>query len=180
MRLDRQKACLLVVDIQEKMCAAMERESLARLVNRTRALIEGAKALELPIIATEQYPKGLGPTIPEVRSSLPEGARPVEKTEFSCAVPGVMRAIGTRQQVLLCGMETHVCVFQTARDLSEMGLVPYLCADALLSRTPEDRQIGLERAREIGAVVTTVEGALFDLLGRAGTPEFKKVSAAVK
>jgi nicotinamidase-related amidase len=77
-------------------------------------------------------------------------------------------------------METHVCVFQTARDFLARGLVPYLCADALLSRNAEDKQWGLERARDLGAVVTTAEGALFDLLGRAGTPEFKAVSVAVR
>lgn len=179
-RLDRSKAAVLVVDIQERMVAAMDKEKLARLLNRTRALLEGAKALGLPAVVTEQYPKGLGPTVAEVASALPDGTRAIEKSEFSCAVPAVVEKLSGRPQVLVCGMEAHVCVFQTARDLLERGFVPYLCADALLSRTDEDRHWGLERARDLGAVVTTVEGALFDLLGCAGTPEFKRVSAAVK
>ena len=180
MRLDRSKAAVLVVDIQERMVAAMDKEKLARMLNRTRALLEGAKALGLPVVVTEQYPKGLGPTMAEVTQALPEGTRAIEKLEFSCAVPPVLERLAGRPQVLLCGMETHVCVFQTARDLLEKGAVPYLCADAILSRTDEDRRWGLERARDLGAVVTTVESALFDLLVKAGTPEFKKVSAAVK
>ncbi|MBI5546255.1 MAG: isochorismatase family protein [Deltaproteobacteria bacterium] len=180
MRLERSKAAVLVVDVQERMVAAMDPSRMARLVNRTRALIEGAQALGLPLIVTEQYTRGLGATVAEVARAFPEGLRPVEKLEFSCAVPAVMEQLGGRLQVLLCGMEAHVCVFQTARDLLERGRVPYLCADALLSRNEEDRRLGIERARELGAVVTTVEGALFDLLGKAGTPEFKRISAAVR
>ncbi|MGI5862662.1 MAG: isochorismatase family protein [Myxococcales bacterium] len=180
MRLERTKAALLVVDIQERMCAAMDQEKLQRMTNRCRALIEGAKAMRLPIIVTEQYSKGLGPTVEPLRAVLPDGTRAIEKNQFSCALPEVLDALADRKQVLLCGMETHVCVFQTARDLLERGLMPYLCADALLSRTAEDKRWGLERARDLGAVVTTAEGALFDLLGCAGTPEFKVVSAAVR
>ena len=179
-RLDRTLAAVLVVDIQERMVAAMESALLARMLNRAVALLQGAQALGLPVLVTEQYPKGLGRTIEQIASALPEGAPVIEKIEFSCAVPEVMERLKERRQVLLCGMEAHVCVFQTARDLLEKGWVPYLCADALLSRTAEDRQIGLERARELGAVVTTVECALFDMLGKAGTPEFKRVSAAVR
>ncbi len=180
MKLDPRQAAILVVDIQERMVAAMEPERLARMLNRSRALLEGAKAMDLPVVVTEQYPKGLGPTVPGIASALPQGLRPIEKVEFSCVVPAVREALSKRTQILLCGMETHVCVFQTARDLLLEGKVPYLCADAILSRTEEDRCWGLERARDLGAVITTVEGALFDLLGRAGTPEFKRVSAAVK
>ena len=179
-RLDRTEAALLVVDIQERMCAAMDPEKLARMTNRARALIVGAGALGLPVVVTEQYSKGLGPTLEPLRAALPEAARSVEKNQFSCSLPEVLEALCGRRQVLLCGMETHVCVFQTARDFLEKGIVPYLCADALLSRTEEDKRWGLERCRDLGAVVTTAEGALFDLLGCAGTPEFKAVSAAVK
>lgn len=178
-RLDRGNAALLVVDIQERLCAAMEPKALERMVKRSIAAIAGAKALGLPIVVTEQYPKGLGPTLPAIKEALGE-ARPVEKVSFSCALDEVVAKLGGRKQVLVVGMETHVCVFQTARDLSERGLTPFLCADALLSRTEEDRQVGLELGRGAGAVVTSVEAALFDLLGRAGTPEFKAISAAVK
>jgi nicotinamidase-related amidase len=177
-RLERDKAALLVVDIQERLLAAMPPEAAERLVRRTVAAIQGARALGLPVVATEQYPKGLGPTVPAVRETL--AVTPIEKVQFSCALPSVLEALHGRTQVLLTGMETHVCVFQTARDLAERGATPYLCVDAVLSRTEADRQVGLELCKEAGAVVTSVETALFDLLGKAGTPEFKAVSQAVK
>lgn len=178
-RMDRSKAALLVIDVQERLCAAMEPRALERMVKRTVAAIEGAKALGVPIAITEQYPKGLGATLPAVRQAIAERA-PVEKVSFSCALDEVMRQLSGRTQVMLVGMETHVCVFQTARDLAERGLTPYLCVDGVLSRTEEDRKVGIELCRETGSVITTVEASLFDLLGKAGTPEFKAVSAAVK
>ncbi|MHB8877216.1 MAG: isochorismatase family protein [Myxococcaceae bacterium] len=178
-RLDRSTAALLVVDIQERLCAAMPPAALERLVRRTVALITGARALGLPVVVTEQYPKGLGPTLPVLREAIP-GFAALEKVSFSCVSDEVVAAFGGRRQILMAGMETHVCVFQTARDLASRGLTPYLCADAVLSRTEEDRRVGLELCRGAGAVVTTVESALFDLLGKAGTPEFKAISAAVK
>lgn len=178
-RLTLDQTALLVVDIQERLCAAMDRDALDRMLMRTNAAIEGAQALGLPIILTEQYPKGLGPTHSLVRMRL-GGVKPVEKLEFSAAVPDALAALGQRRQVLVAGMETHICVFQTVRDLAERGLSPFLLADAVLSRSSEDRRVGLELCRDAGAQVVTVETALFDLLGRAGTPEFKKVSAAVR
>jgi nicotinamidase-related amidase len=178
-RLKRDQAALLVVDIQERLSAAMERDALDRMLNRTNAAIEGMKALELPIIVTEQYPKGLGPTHSLVKMRLGNYSA-VEKLEFSACVPDVATRLGDRKQVLLIGMETHVCVFQTVRDLAEKGFTPFLCADAVMSRNPEDRRVGLEMCREAGAHIVTVEAALFDLLGCAGTPDFKKVSAAVR
>ena len=174
----KSQAGLLLVDIQEKLCAAMEAGALERMVQRTRAAIQGAEALGLPMVYTEQYPKGLGPTIPALIGLL-EKARRVEKLSFSCALPEVLSALRCNQ-ILIAGMEAHVCVFQTARDLAQQGLQPYLMVDATLSRTEEDRQVGIALCREVGAVVTTVESALFDLLGKAGSPEFKLVSAAVK
>jgi nicotinamidase-related amidase len=178
-RLKRDQTALLVVDIQERLCAAMERDALDRMLNRTNAAIEGAKALELPVLVTEQYPKGLGSTHSLVKLRLGTYSA-VEKLEFSACVPDVAARLGGRKQVLVIGMETHVCVFQTVRDLVEKGYTPFLCADAVMSRNPEDRRVGLELCREAGAHIVTVETALFDLLGCAGTPEFKKVSAAVR
>lgn len=179
LRLRPQDAALLVVDVQERLCAAMDRDALDRMLARTNAAIEGARALGLPVVVTEQYPKGLGPTHSLVKLRL--GAfRPVEKVEFSAALPDVLAALGERRQVLVAGMETHVCVYQTVRDLAERGYTPRVLADAVLSRAEEDRRVGLELVREAGGRVSTVEAALFDLLGRAGTPEFKRVSAAVK
>ncbi len=178
-RLKREQASLLVVDIQERMCAAMERDTLDRMLNRSNAAIEGARALELPIHVTEQYPKGLGPTHSLVRMRLGDYS-PVEKMDFTACVPDVAAKLGERKQVLVIGMETHICVFQTVRDLVDKGYTPFLCADAVISRNPEDRRVGLEMCREVGAHLVTVEAALFDMLGCAGTPEFKKISAAVR
>jgi len=159
---------LLFTDID--LGAGMDGATLAQLVHAMRP--------GLPIVYTEQYSKGLGPTIPALKELL-DGAHRVEKLSFSCALPEVVSAL-KRSQILIAGMETHVCVFQSTRDLAEQGFDSYLLADAVLSRTEEDRQVGLSLCREVGAVVTTVESALFDLLGKAGTPEFKLISAAVK
>jgi nicotinamidase-related amidase len=178
-QLERKHTALLVVDVQERLSAAMETAAREHALRRTVALVVGAKALGLPIVVTEQYPKGLGPTVSALRDLLP-GFRAHEKLAFSCASDEVVAAFEGRHQILIAGMETHVCVFQTARDLAARGLKPYLCADAVLSRAEEDRRVGLELCRAAGAVVTSVEAALFDLLGQAGTPEFKAVSAAVK
>jgi nicotinamidase-related amidase len=179
LKLERGSAALLVIDVQERLCAAMDRDQLDRLMNRTVAAIRGARAMGIPVVVTEQYPKGLGPTAALVKVELGD-TRPVEKIEFSAAVDEVVGKLQGRTQVLVAGMETHVCVFQTVRDLTGRGVQPYLCVDAALSRTDEDRRIGVDLCREAGAVITTVEAALFDLLGKAGTPEFKVVSNAVR
>jgi nicotinamidase-related amidase len=178
-KLDRTKAALLVVDIQERLAAAMEPQAFDRMKKRTLAAIAGAKALGLPIVVTEQYPKGLGHTLPEVMSAV-GASTPVEKVNFSCMVPDVEKQLEGRTQILLTGMETHVCVFQTARDLSDRGKLPVLLTDAVLSRTDAEKQLGMSLVKESGGLVSSVETALFDLLGKAGTPEFKAVSAAVK
>ena len=137
--------------------------------------------LVLPVLATELYPKGLGRTLPSLRELLL--AAPMEKMEFSCGanqeVARQILATG-RKQALVVGMEAHVCVFQTARDLAETDAVPWILADAVLSRNEEDRQVGLALCRDVGSIISTVESALFDLLGKAGSPEFKLVSQAVK
>ncbi|MDP2271941.1 MAG: isochorismatase family protein [Archangium sp.] len=178
-RFTKAAGALLVVDVQERLGAAMPADRLERVLNRTRAAIEGAKALGLPIIVTEQYPKGLGPTISAVKELIPAFA-PVEKLEFSAVVPGVLQQLAPRTSVLVVGMETHVCVFQTVRALQEAGMTPYLAVDAVLSRTQVDYETGLGLCRDAGAKMTTVEAALFDALGRAGGPAFKTISAAVK
>ena len=179
LKLERKDAALLVIDVQERLCGAMRPEPLERMLNRTGALIEGARAMGLPIAFTEQYPKGLGPTLPALLAKVP-GASPHEKLRFSAALPEVLEALGGRKQVIVAGMETHVCVYQTVRDLAAAGVTPFLAADAVISRTDEDRQVGLSLCAQAGAVTTTAEAALFDLLGEAGTPEFKVVSRAVK
>jgi nicotinamidase-related amidase len=179
-RLDRARTVVLVVDVQERLCPAMPPGDLARLVKYTKALLGAARALELPVLATEQYPKGLGHTLPELRELLPP---PLQKLHFSCgADPGFAAALAAtgRRQVVMAGMETHVCVFQTARDLAEAGYEVFVCADAVASRTDEHRQVGLTLCHEAGATVTTAETAIFDLLHQCATPEFKAVAPLVR
>lgn len=178
-RFTREQGALLVIDVQDRLAAAMSPERLARVVNRTKAAIEGAKALGLPIAATEQYPKGLGPTLKVIAEAIPDFA-PVEKVEFNAFLPKIRETLSPRPSVLVVGMEAHVCVFQTVRALKEAGLSPYVAVDAVLSRNDADYQTGLALCRELGAQLTTVEAALFDAVGRAGSPEFKAVSNAVK
>lgn len=180
-KLDRTKAAVLVVDIQSRLTPAMPPEALARVIKYSRALVGMARELKLPVLATEQYPKGLGPLVPELREVLP--SPPLEKVHFSCvADPGFAAALERtgRRQVIVCGMETHVCVFQTVRDLVAAGYEVHVCADAVSSRTEEHRRVGLELCREAGAVVSLAETAIFDLLHRAATDEFRKVSPLVK
>jgi nicotinamidase-related amidase len=181
LKLERTKAAVLVVDIQARLTPAMPPDALARVVKYTRALVGMAKELGLPVLASEQYPKGLGPLIPEVKDILP--SPPLEKVHFSCgADPGFAAALEKtgRRQVVVCGMETHVCVFQTVRDLLSHGYEVHVCADAVSSRTEEHRRVGLELCRQAGAIVTTAETAIFDLLHQAGTAEFRKVAPLVK
>jgi nicotinamidase-related amidase len=175
----RDSAALLVIDVQERLCAAMDEKALARVVNRTVAAIAGARALGIPVVVTEQYPKGLGPTLKAVKDATSSFA-PVEKVEFSAWLPQVREQLTGRSQVLVVGMEAHVCVFQTTRDLLQAGLTAFVAEDAIISRTETDRQAGVRLCERAGAVITTVEAALFDALGRAGSPEFKAVSSAVK
>jgi nicotinamidase-related amidase len=151
----------------------------AGIVRRIGLLVEGAKILGVPVQATEQYPKGLGPTVPELAGTLP--AR-LEKLSFSCAalpeVAGSFRAKGV-QKVLLAGVETHVCVLQTALDLLHEGFQVYLAADATGSRHETDRDFGLRRLDKSGVILTTAEAALFEWTEKAGTPEFKQISRLI-
>ncbi len=179
-RFTREASALLVIDVQERLAAAMRPDALERLLNRTIAAIAGARALGMPIVVSEQYPKGLGPTMKAVRDALGPDLPAIEKLAFSAWLPQVQQQLATRPNVLVIGMETHVCVFQTVRDLAEAGLTPWLATDAVLSRTAVDHQAGLALAASAGAILTTVETALFDALGKAGGPDFKAISAAVK
>lgn len=181
--LDRDDTVLFVIDIQERLGAAMDPAKLERVVRNTGILIQTAKTLGLPVFVTEQYPKGLGRTLPSLIELLPEGVVPVEKVAFSCgAVKELARDLfgSSRRQVLITGMETHVCVFQTVRDLAAGGYAPFVARDAVLSRTQENHDTGLELMRATGATVTSTEAIVFDLLGTAGTPEFKALSPLVK
>lgn len=183
LKLRREDAAVLVIDVQERLVAAMGPERGDGVVRATRMLVEGARVLGLPVIATEQYPRGLGPTVDAVRSALPPDCPPIEKTSFSCLASDEVRAAidaTGRRQWIVAGMEAHVCVYQTVRDLAAAGNDVFVASDAVLSRTDANVQVGLGLAREACAVATCVEAVLFDLLGHAAGPEFKAISALVK
>jgi nicotinamidase-related amidase len=178
-RLDRNAAALAVIDIQERLTPVMW--NFAPVEKYARAMILAAREMGLPVLATEQYPKGLGATIPPIREAL--GGAPLVKMHFSCGCDeGFKKALAAtgKKQVMVVGMEAHVCVFQTVRDLLEQGYEVFVCADAITSRFEEHRRIAIEQMRDLGAVITSAETCIFDLLHVAGTPEFKKVSALVK
>jgi nicotinamidase-related amidase len=174
--LDRARAALVVVDVQEAFRPAVgEFESVA---HNAGVLVQGARALGLPLVVTEQYPKGLGSTVPEVAEHL-EGAKPLEKVVFSaCRADGF--DLDGRDQALVCGIEAHVCVEQTVQDLLDRDVEVHVAADAVTSRTALNRRLGLEKMERSGAWVTSTEMALFELVGRAGTPEFKQIQGLVK
>jgi nicotinamidase-related amidase len=178
-RLDRKNAAVLVIDVQERLVPVMW--NFPPVEKYAKAMILAGRELGLPVLCTEQYPKGLGPTIASIREILP--SPPLVKLHFSCgADPAFTRALAEtgRKQVIAVGIESHVCVFQTCRDLLEQGYQVFVCADAVTSRFEEHRRVALELLRDLGAVITSAECSIFDLLHEAGTPEFKKVSAFVK
>jgi nicotinamidase-related amidase len=170
--LSRERAALVVVDVQE---GFRRYDSFAGVAEGCAKLVQAARILAVPTLVSEQYPKGLGHTAPEVGL---EGEPRIEKTVFSAARAEGFDLDG-REQVIVCGIETHVCVSQTVHDLLGRGLDVHVPADAVGSRHALDYERGLERLQLAGAVVSTVESVLFELLGAAGTPEFKAVQRLV-
>ena len=174
------EAVLVIVDVQGKLAQLMyERD---RLYHSLRTLIKGFQVLQIPILWLEQYPKGLGPTVPEIAELLADGS-PIAKVCFSgCGEAEFVERLKDvdRRQVLIAGIEAHVCVYQTVRDLLADGYHVEVVADAVSSRTAENRQIGLDRMAGAGAAITSVEMTLFELMEKAGTPEFKEIVGLVK
>ena len=177
MKLDRARAALVVVDVQEAFRKAIP--SFEQVTGSVAKLIQGAEAMGIPIVVTEQYPKGLGETVPEVAEHLPAGIEPIEKLRFSAAEADGFD-LGGRDQALVCGIETHVCVNQTVLDLLDSEVEVHVVGDAVGSRTEENRELGLHKAEHAGAVLTSVETALFELLRGSDAAEFKQVQALVK
>ena len=177
--LNSEDAVLIVVDIQERLVPVMKYGK--QVIENTNILVAIAKDLEMPIIVTEQYPKGLGKTVPELRDNL-EGNLTYEKITFSAYTDNVASALEKlgRKKIIIVGMETHVCVFQTVRDLIAQGFKVYVVQDAVCSRTKENYQNSLSQMSRMGAVVTNTETVFFDLMKKAGTPQFKKLSKLIK
>jgi len=174
--LDRERTALVVVDVQEAFRPAVgEFDAVAA---NAGVLVQAARELGLPVTVTEQYPRGLGRTVPEVAAHL-DGIERHEKTVFS-AVRADGFSLDGRDQALVCGIEAHVCVHQTVADLLDAGVETHVAADAVTSRTALNRRLGLERMEAAGAVVTSTEMGLFELVGRAGTPEFKAIQALIR
>lgn len=179
--LSKDDSVLVIIDIQERLAAVMkERE---RVITNTLHLIEAARLLHIPVIVTEQYPRGLGLTVKEIRDPLSSYYSPIEKVTFSCCkgekfVDSLRRA--GRERVIICGMETHVCVLQTCVDLLKRGYYVHIVKDAVCSRTDDNFMTGIDFMRDAGAVITCTETVLFQLLERAGTEEFKAISKRIK
>lgn len=171
---------LLIVDIQERLATVMTEKD--QVVRNNLHLVELMKMLDIPIVVTEQYPKGLGPTVAGIREALPY-YRPIEKMTFDCCgQPAFLEELKkhNKRTIILTGMETHICVLQTCAGLLQNGFDVHLVQDAVCSRTKENWKTGVEFMRDAGAIVTCTETVLFQLLKAAGTGEFKKISKMIK
>jgi nicotinamidase-related amidase len=180
--LEADQCALIVVDIQEKLLPPIWRKE--QLVKNSQLLIRLAGILKIPAIVTTQYAKGLGNTVPEVASLLPDSA-PIDKMMFSCFGSDVFcsllkRLPGQRTTVLLCGMEAHICVMQTALAALREGYVVHVASDAVSSRAESNWQIGLDRMRAAGAVISSTEMIIYELLRSSGSPAFKELLPYLK
>jgi nicotinamidase-related amidase len=178
--LNRNNSALIIVDIQDKLAVVMKQKE--KVTNNCLHLVEAAKLLGIPIIVTEQYPQGLGQTIKEIKEALPSYS-PLEKITFDCcrdeSFAGKLVSL-KRTHIILTGMETHVCVLQTCLSLLKDVYSVHLVSDAVCSRKKDDYLTGRELMRDAGAVITCTETVLFQLLEKAGTPEFKAIAKRIK
>jgi nicotinamidase-related amidase len=180
--LQAEHCALLVIDIQEKLLPPIFHKE--QLLKNSQLLIRLAGALSVPVLMSTQYTKRLGPTVPEISSLLPE-TQPFDKRMFSCFGSDVFcaalkRLPGTRSTVLLCGMETHICVMQTALGALREGYIVHVASDAVSSRTESNWKIGLERMRAAGAVLSSTEMMIYELLRSADTGVFKELLPYLK
>lgn len=183
MLLDAGKSFLLTIDMQERLLPAMNQAPFT--LARAKIVIEAARTLGLPMLGSEQYPKGLGSTVADIKTAL--GNSPIyEKLAFSCWRDKTLKAKlielheGGRPQAIICGIEAHVCALQTACDMAQAGFAVFAVADAMSSRREESVLLAHARMRQNGVEVINSEMAVFELLGKAGTPEFKSLSAIIR
>lgn len=181
-RMLRPEDCVLaIIDIQEKLLPPIHEKE--RLVRNAQLLVRLAKILSLPVIVSTQYEKGLGHTVAEISSLLPD-AKPVDKLEFGCFGNGeycsAVGSLANRNTLLLCGMEAHICVMQTALGALNQGLNVHVAADAVSSRTELNWKLGLNRMQVAGAVISSTEMMIYELLGKSGTPAFKEMLKHLK
>ena len=176
--LEKDNTLLLMIDIQERLVPAMNNGEA--VVKNVKVLLTAFKELDLPVIHTEQYPKGLGSTMPELSELT--SIKAFEKTQFCAYTEDIKQSIfkSGKRNVLVIGMETHVCVYQTVRSLLEAKYNVFVVRDCVASRTKDNYENALDMMKEMGAVITNMETVLFDILKKAGTPEFKIVSKLIK
>ncbi|MGE5893862.1 MAG: hydrolase [bacterium] len=178
--LSAEESMLIIIDIQERLAVAMEEKD--KVINNTKYLIELAKIYNIPIVLTEQYPKGLGQTVSEIKDVLLNYA-PIEKLTFDCCGEGSylkeLKGI-SRRKLIVTGMETHVCVLQTVLSLLNQGYDVHLVSDAVCSRDAGNRRTALDMLSNAGAVVTCTETVLFQIMKIAGTEEFRKIAKMIK
>lgn len=183
MRLTRESTALLVLDVQERLFPAMDADHREEVVGNIKVLAAAARRLGLPTLVTEQYPKGLGHTLPELTEALGGGVEPIAKVAFSCwgaePVRARLRATGARH-VVVAGIEAHVCVLLSALDLLAEGYAVHVVADAVTSRSQGDWRLGMDQLRQAGAFVTSTETVLFGLLGEADTDEFRELARLIR
>ena len=183
MSLSRQQTAMVVIDVQERLFPAMDADHREEVMRNIKVLTATARRLHLGTLVTEQYPKGLGHTLQEVKDALPPGVQPVEKVAFSCqgveAFRSRLTATGARQ-LLLAGIEAHVCVLMSALDLLAEGYAVHIVADAVTSRTQANWRLAMAQLRQAGAVVTTTETALFQLLRQADTDDFRELARLIR
>jgi len=179
-KINRRNSILIIIDIQDRLAAAMKDKDT--MIANCVHLIEAAKIFDIPVIVTEQYPKGLGSTVPDIQSAL-TAYKPYEKAVFDCcgeiSFVDRLKSLG-RSHVILTGIEAHVCVLQTCLSLLVLGFHTHCIMDALCSRSRQNLVLGQELMRDAGAVITSTEAVLFQLLEKAGSPEFKMISDRIK
>lgn len=179
--LARATSRLALVDVQERLCGAMNAAAMEQVARNCAILLQTGRLLDVPVTYTEQYPKGLGPTLASLSPWLDETAR-VEKICFSCCQNDDFRAQldSARTQIVLAGAEAHVCVLQTAFDLLGMGKQVFVVEDAVISRNPDNKANALQRLRQAGVVVTNTESVVFEWLGTAEGEAFRQISRLVR
>ena len=180
--LNAQDSLLVIVDVQQRLTAAMPTGVRERVIKQVKVLLTAAKVLAVPVVVTEQYPKGLGPTEPELMSMLEESSTIIEKTSFSCmkiAEFCTKLDKSACKQVILTGMESHICILQTALDLQAQGYQVYVVEDAVSSRSKANQYNSLQRLRHAGVIITNVESVIFEWLGDAQHPEFKTLAKLI-
>jgi isochorismate hydrolase len=174
---------LLIIDIQERLFSAMPEKAAQKVLRNSKILVEACKQLSIPVVRTEQYPKGLGATHRELQDTLPDNHHAFEKTCFSsCGASGIEEVITDpeRDQVILIGMEAHVCVLQTAFELQDMGKQVFLVNDAVCSRFKDNYKNAIERMRQAGIIISNTESVLFEWLRDASHPQFKAISRLIR